>query len=354
MSPPYRVALVVIARDEAPRIQRLLDSMRPWVDDMLVVDTGSKDATVSLAQAAGARVAHFDWCDDFAAARNHALDLAAADWHVVLDADEWLIDGGESLMALRQLAPDHVGALQLQDEFDQAGAHPGLATVWLSRVLPGGVRYGGRIHEQPLHQLPVKRLPLRVGHDGYRDARLTDKRGRNRRLLERSVREHPHDAYLWFQLGKDHAVYDEPQAAEAAFAQAEACLAASPVRPSWWLDFCARRLFGLKQLKQHVQGVDFAQAQIDDPASGVLASPDFHFALGDLLLDAAADAPEEAASLVPLIEQAWRQCLALGERPDQSGAVAGRGSHLAAHNLALLLDACGRTDEAAALRAEAA
>jgi len=88
------LALVVIARDEAPRIQRLLDSVAPWVDDMLVLDTGSSDETVQRAVASGARVAHFAWCDDFAAARNAALAQSNADWHLVLDADEWLIEGG--------------------------------------------------------------------------------------------------------------------------------------------------------------------------------------------------------------------------------------------------------------------
>lgn len=104
-APPRRLALVVIARDEAARIGRLLDSVRPWVDEMLVLDTGSRDDTAAVAAAHGARVAHFAWCDDFAAARNHALDLAAADWHLVLDADEWLIDGGPALAALRDSAP---------------------------------------------------------------------------------------------------------------------------------------------------------------------------------------------------------------------------------------------------------
>ena len=82
MSPaaPPRLALVVIARDEARRIGRLLDSVRPWVDEMLVLDTGSADGTAAVARAHGARVEHFAWCDDFAAARNRALAWAGADW----------------------------------------------------------------------------------------------------------------------------------------------------------------------------------------------------------------------------------------------------------------------------------
>ena len=334
------LALVVIARNEAPRIRRLLDSVRPFVDHMLVLDTGSTDDTVSVAQAAGARVASFAWCDDFAAARNHALDLAGADWHLVLDADEWLEQGGEALSALRDLAPDFVGTVHLLDHFDG-----GTAQQTLSRVLPGSVRYAGRVHEQPQHLLPLRPLALRIGHDGYLAERLAAKRGRNRVLLETMLAEgQGGDAYLHYQLGKDHAVYDEHAGAEAAFAQAVA--AVGPTTPSWWFDLVARRLYALKRLGRHAEAVHFAEEQM----AACAESPDFFFALGDLLLDFAAEAPERAAGLLPMAEAAWRQCLDLGEHPEQVGAVAGRGSRLAAHNLVILLTGTGRAAEATALQ----
>ena len=344
-SPPRRLALVVIARDEAGRIARLLDSVRPWVDDMLVLDTGSRDDTPQVARAHGARVEIFTWCDDFSAARNHALALAGADWHLVLDADEWLIAGGEALQALRDTPPGFVGVLQLRDRFDVSTSQQGEAIAWLSRVLPGDVRYAGRVHEQPRHGLPVRRLALVVGHDGYVAERLDAKRGRNRRLLEQALAEAPGDAYLWYQLGKDCAVYDEHQAAEDAFARA--CALPAAVASPWWLDLVARRLFALKCLARHADAMDFAQTQMEVGAE----SPDFFFAIGDLLLDLAAAQPGQAGELLPMIEAAWQRCLALGERPEQAGAVAGRGSYLAAHNLAVVLEGTDRQAEAAALRA---
>ncbi len=337
--PARSVALVVIARNEAPRIARLLDSVRAHVDAMLVLDTGSTDGTPEIARAAGARVEHFRWCDDFAAARNRALDLAAADWHLVLDADEWLEEGGEALAALRQLTPDFIGVLQMDDKFEGGSAHQ-----WLSRVLPGNVRYIGRVHEQPAHQLPLKRLDIRVGHDGYLGERLTAKRGRNRVLLQAMLQDSPQDAYAWYQLGKDFAVYDEAAKAEGAWEHAARLVQGAP---NWWFDLVARRLFGLKQLKLHDAAITFAEGQLGACAE----SPDFFFALGDLLLDLAADEPQRADDLLPMIEQAWRRCMELGEHPEQAGAVAGRGSYLAAHNLALVLAGTGRTDEAQALRA---
>lgn len=336
----FQTALTVIARDEAPRIERLLRSVTPHVDAMLVLDTGSTDGTPELAAACGARVHHLAWPDDFALARNAALDLAAADWHVVLDADEWLIDGGAVLAQLRHLPPDFVGAVALEDHFDG-----GCARHWLSRILPGRVRYRGRIHEQPVHALPVRRLDIRIGHDGYQPERLQAKQGRNRALLQADLAEHPGDPYLWHQLGKDCAVYDDHAGAESAWAQAATI---GDRGDTWWLDLVVRRLYSLKKLKRHAEALDWADAQM----LRCEHMPDFHFALGDLLLDLAADHPEQAAEALPMMEAAWRRCLEIGERPELCGSVAGRGSHLAAHNLALLLDGTGRPDEAAALRGQ--
>ncbi len=330
MASRWRTCLVVIARNEAATITRLLDSVRPFVDEMLVMDTGSTDDTVALAQAAGARIAHFPWIDDFAAARNAALDAASADWHVVLDADEWLIgaDSGAALEALRDDAPAFVGTIGLMDHFDG-----GTAQSRLSRVLPGNIRYVGRIHEQPSHALPVKALDVHVAHDGYMPQRLHVKQGRNEQLLRSAVAADPDNAYLWYQLGKDFSVYDRFADAEEAFGNAVDRLASTGAgTPAWWSDLVARRLFGLKSLKRHADGMVFAETQLQICAE----SPDFFFALGDLLLDWAADEPQNADALVPMIEDAWRRCLEIGERPDLPGAVAGRGSHLAEHNLALL------------------
>ena len=68
--------LCLIVRDEEAVLARALRSVRGVVDTIAVVDTGSTDGTVALAERLGARVARFTWCDDFAAARNRSLELA--------------------------------------------------------------------------------------------------------------------------------------------------------------------------------------------------------------------------------------------------------------------------------------
>jgi hypothetical protein len=284
------------------------------------------------------------WTDNFSSVRNAALDLAAADWHLILDADEWLIDGGEFLQQLRHTPPEFVGQVLLEDQFQAGTAGEATARNWLSRLLPGHVRYEGRVHEQPVHTLPIRRTPLRIGHDGYRPEALAAKRGRNRRLLELALKDQPGDAYLLYQLGKDASVYGEHVLAHEWFQAAWPGVSATA---PWRTDLMVRWLASLKHLGRHQAAMDLI-AQADPQLSG---SPDFHFTVGDMMLDwTATAAPQWAPALLELAERAWRRCLEIGERPDQPAAVHGRGSYLAAFNLALVLEGTGRTEEATNLR----
>ena len=342
----YRTALVLIARNEAAAIGRCLAGVRPWVDDMLVLDTGSADDTARLAREAGARVEHFEWTHDFAAARNHALALADADWHIVLDADECLSHGREVLAALRRTAPEFVGAIRIDSDFGASG-DGACASSWISRVLPRGVRYAGRIHEQPIHELPVRRLTVHAAHEGYRPQALAAKQGRNAALLERALQDTPGDGYLLYQLGKDHAVYERFDAAATSFERAAQALAATDANAH---DLLLRWLFALKRCGRHEEAMQLAE-------SHRLAwhdSPDYWFTVGDLLLDWACVQPQRADELLPMIEASWQRCLEIGERPDLEGAVRGRGSFLAAANLAVLCEGTGRADQAAVYRAHRA
>ncbi|CAM5789300.1 hypothetical protein CCAE64S_02357 [Castellaniella caeni] len=84
-------------------------------------------------------------------------------------------------------------------------------------------------------------------------------------------------------------------------------------------------------------------------------SPDFFFCVADVFLDWAIQHPTEAQSqYLPIVESSWLKCLEIGERPDLSDSVAGRGSYLAAQNLAVLYANTGRPDEVAAFRRQAA
>src|SRR3979411_569261 len=107
-NPRVRVALAVIARNEEQFIAGCLDSVRPFIDEIVVLDTGSTDRTVEIARAHGARVEHFRWINDFGAARNAAVDAVTADWVLMLDADDRLTpESGPVLPQLPYRLPSH-------------------------------------------------------------------------------------------------------------------------------------------------------------------------------------------------------------------------------------------------------
>ena len=333
--------MVMIARDEARSIGRALASVRAHVQRMIVLDTGSTDDTAAIAAAAGAEVHRLAWPDDFAAARNAALDLSDADWNLILDADEWLEGDASDLAPGAVLgAEPFLGQVRVESAVDIGGTE-GQAGTWIARVLPRGVRYEGVIHEQPVSGLPMRRLGLTLGHDGYLPDALARKGARNETLLGAAIAAQPGDGYLWSQLGREHQA--RGRADEAARCYAEALRLTAP-DAAWRRALVVRALTGLKDAGRIADALRLVDTEFPNWPD----SPDFFFAMGDLYLEVAAREPEKALTdHLPLVEYAWRRCLDIGERDDQDGAVVGRGGHMAAHNLAVLYEGLGRADFAA-------
>ncbi|WP_205696187.1 glycosyltransferase family 2 protein [Conexibacter sp. SYSU D00693] len=219
------IALTMIVRDEEAMLGRTLAAARTAVDELVVVDTGSTDRTVEIALEHGARVLHHPWTGHFAEARNVAMDAATADWLLVLDADEVLVEADAAL--LRELA----GRTWREAFYLRATNHTGelgdgsASTTDSLRLLRNrpGHRYEGRIHEQIAHRLPgfvperVERTAVRFEHFGYlgevREAK--DKSARNLELLERQRAEGDDSPFLHFNLGSEHLVLGSaPTAAE--------------------------------------------------------------------------------------------------------------------------------------------
>lgn len=85
-----KINLVMIVKNEERSLKRCLEAVKPLVDRMIVVDTGSYDRTREIAEKMGAEVYDFVWNNDFSAARNFALEQSDGDWNLVLDADEYV------------------------------------------------------------------------------------------------------------------------------------------------------------------------------------------------------------------------------------------------------------------------
>ncbi|MCL2688923.1 MAG: glycosyltransferase family 2 protein [Chitinispirillia bacterium] len=189
-----KITACYIAKNEADNIKLSIESLIDQVDEIIVVDTGSTDNTVEAAKSLGARVEHFEWINDFAAARNHAISLAAGDVIIFLDCDEWFKDKLDAsdrklIEGLFNNNPklDHI-AVKLINIDKQTGVPFGESVA--SRIFRNvkRIRYKGRIHEHldtPKGMngtLAVNKLA--VYHSGYTRATVAQKLSRNIELLE--------------------------------------------------------------------------------------------------------------------------------------------------------------------------
>lgn len=332
---------VIIARDESRVIERCIQSLVNVVDRVVVYDTGSIDDTIQLARNCGAEVFEGEWKDDFSIARNTALALADANWNLIIDADEWFQSGADCL-SLPNECPLFLGVVSIQSEYAQNGdsEYSAIVNSWITRLIPRGVLYEGRVHEQPDSNLPRVRLPIVIGHDGYKETQLEKKIGRNRKLLELELLQNPEDAYLLYQIGKDCEVCESFSEAALHYQQS---LLKIPANATYKHDLTVRLIHCLSKTGMFEEGIQLANDSMVDLSD----SPDFFFVYGNLLLDCAVANPDEAFdTLLPLAELAWLRCLEIGEQPDLDGSVVGRGSYLAAHNLAVIYEGMGDSEKA--------
>ncbi|MBW2583518.1 MAG: glycosyltransferase, partial [Deltaproteobacteria bacterium] len=82
------VSLCMIIKDEEKYLARCLASVKPIVDELIVVDTGSTDLSKDIAITFGARVYDYEWKNDFGEARNYSISKASGEWILILDGDE--------------------------------------------------------------------------------------------------------------------------------------------------------------------------------------------------------------------------------------------------------------------------
>lgn len=359
----YPISAVMIVRDEEAVLDRCLSSLDGLVDEIVVVDTGSTDRTVEIARSHGATIAHFVWIDDFAAARNHGLELARHPWRLVIDADEWIADrdaAGDLLEALAATPPTFVGLIGISSVKSSDLALPDDVPAPLPRLLPSAVRYEGRVHEQPQSTLPFRTVALRLGHDGYNDQALAGKGDRNRLLLESALRSEPDNPYLWFQLGSEYMARNRNDIAAEHLIRAY-----NLIRPTdgsagesktYWLIIVVRLLRMLQFEKRYDEALAVCAQELDKwPNTSSFFLMFGIVAWGKTGHDYGAGATDEdAAALCNLAVDCFNRVLELGDDDGAFGAIPERPTVLAARGLVEIYTLLGRTEDAEHFRQYAA
>lgn len=207
----------MIVRNEEHNLRRCIGSVAGLVDEMIIVDTGSTDGTVALAEELGATVLHLPWRNSFSVARNHGLAAATGDWILVLDADEELAPGqGALLRSLLTTSGCEAYAIIIDNEIQDAvwARSEASATVRLWRNRPE-YRFVRDLHEQIAVSIVaapyggrIGQSGLRVIHHGYNttEVKRKGKETRNLPMAEKAVKTIGDD-FSHFNLGVELVIH---------------------------------------------------------------------------------------------------------------------------------------------------
>ncbi|MCL2249841.1 MAG: glycosyltransferase [Oscillospiraceae bacterium] len=206
------ISQCMIVKNEEKNIKRALAWGRDIVFEQIVVDTGSTDRTVEIAQGLGAKIFHFEWVGDFAAAKNFAIEQASGDWIAFLDADEYM--SSESVRNLTVLLKKIESSPQLREKVlaitcdcvnldDNNQPQSVYDIVRVVKNAPS-MRYVGIIHEQLIveDEHIMRSDDFEVVHTGYAESAIaeTNKHERNIELLRKALKGDPNNIELKLYL----------------------------------------------------------------------------------------------------------------------------------------------------------
>jgi glycosyltransferase involved in cell wall biosynthesis len=340
------LSLCMIVKDEEEMLPRCLAAAKPAVDEIVVVDTGSSDRTVEIAESFGARVLHHEWTGSFSDARNVSLEAASGDWIIYLDADEVLVEEDVAgLRALRGRVWREAFALVETNytgdiEDGTAMTHNALR---MFRNRPE-YRFKGRLHEQMAYALPaylserIEYTQLRIEHYGYlgvvRDSK--DKSRRNLELLKQQVADGNESAFQSFNLGSEYLALAEIDTAIDHFEKSWRMLETDPGRTVFpYVPTLANRF--VTALREAGR-LDDADRLAEDALELFEGFTDLVFQKAWIARSRGDDAGARAL---------FQRCLEMGDAPSRYSSVVGCGTYLSLIALAQL----SRAAEAEALLA---
>ena len=285
-----RLTLCMIVRDEERTLDACLTSVLPYVDECVLVDTGSVDRTVEIATRHGCRVFHFDWCDDFSAARNFGLEQATGDWIIWLDADDTISpECGAKLRELIAMAEDRTTGFIMQVHIPPGPGEDGYTQVDHVKLFRKNypdqnspIKFLGRLHEQLLEPIyaaggTVLRTDLYVTHSGYdRSAEgQAKKRNRDTTILALDEAERPDHPFPRFNYGMTYYHWKDYNMAIQKFQE---CLDRSGPRES-----TLRKVYAmLSGCYLGIGDLENARRAIDTGLSLTPADPELLFRAGNL------------------------------------------------------------------------
>lgn len=329
------ISVCIITKNEEKYIETCLKNLKRYDWEIIVTDTGSTDKTIEICQKYAHQVHHFDWINDFAAARNYCVSKASNDWILSVDSDEYLTNQQTPEELMKLLTPwlNHPESAGIVDILNpQTGS--GKLTTSVEPVArffhKKYYTYVGKVHEQPMpinDKTPTYfRTPFRLYHEGYANSETLHKKAkRNIKLLEKELEINPNDPYLYFQLGQSYFVMDKHEKAYSIFQKGLEL----DVDPNLQYVKTMVTSYGhtMLNLKKYEEALSFEN--IYDSFANYA---DFVFLMGLIYMNNA------------LFDEAIAQFMKCTETKQYS--VEGANSYLAYYNIGVIYECAGMPDEA--------
>ncbi len=333
------ISLCMIVKNEEQLLGNCLKSVKDIADEMIVVDTGSEDQTVAIAESYQAKVIHSSWQNDFALARNKGVEEAKGDWILFLDADEELDQ--QSIEDLKKWSAYEDAEAYFLKVHNHMGPKGGEASInptirmFRNKV---GYRFTGKIHEQIADSIqrvnPAARFimtDVKIDHYGYQPSirELKDKTNRNIKLLNKELEENPDHGFHLYNIGIEYLVIGQTAKAYECFHKSRKLVAPS-TNYAHLLYKCESRCLG---------ALNKLQEAIDCCEEGIQLYPDYtdlHHFKGSYFM-AMGNFPAAKTSL-----QRALSCYGKNHYHTEAGI----GSHTTLYLLGLVCESQGEDDEA--------
>lgn len=215
LSHPLPVSVCMIGKNEEKHLDKCLQRLVPLSCEIIFVDTGSTDSTIQIAKRYTSKIFHYEWQNDFSAARNYSVSQASNDWILIIDCDEFL----ENPEDMYQLFPSFLESAATKKEdvgiITQINkcrekSEDFISTCTVARFFSKShCHFEGSVHEQILtysSQVTKRYItPLQVFHMGYYgEDTSSQKARRNLPLLQSELENKGPDSYIYYQLGKSY------------------------------------------------------------------------------------------------------------------------------------------------------
>jgi glycosyltransferase involved in cell wall biosynthesis len=215
-----KLSIGMMVKNEEKNLERCLESLQPLREaidsELIIVDTGSEDATVDIAKRYTDKVYFHPWNNNFSEMRNITISYAKGEWFLVMDADEVLVDTQPIIDFLRskkdqrEYAAVTFNGKNITDESDDKSFSI-LLTLHLFKN-DGYFHYEGSIHNQPSFKGKVLALPVTLLHYGYiaTDPELMERKfQRTSTILHKELEKDPENIYYWYQLSVTYAMHKD-------------------------------------------------------------------------------------------------------------------------------------------------